>query len=497
MNGFRALLCALVCVPATALLPGAPAQAAFACRHLEADTRRAMAGWQVPGLAVGIVRDGVPVARFALGVRDAEIRLPVTPKTLFGTGSLTKSLTALGIAVAAQENRVRLDRPVQQVLPYFPAGVSLRHLLSHTAGWPRHDALWYLDRYGRRELTEKLALLPRFARGGKAFQYNNVPFAAAGVALAEATGTTWDAWIRAKILDPAGMTDAVTTLAGFRNAANRAAPYFPAADGRISVPLRDTDPVGPAAGLYAHLDDMLKYLALLATDGLVGRTRRLPAAAIRTIRTPVTPRYGLGLRIATWNGAEMAFHPGFIDGYGARLSILPGSGSGVVVLSNLSGETPAAQIVSQTALDCLTGAARTDWVARFGHRRPPPEMPPPPPAPSPPERDAAVYTGSFDHAAYGRLEFRTAGSGQLAGRFHGRDFRLDYAGQDRWRLTETHWPLREGLVFAFEDPVAGAPGVERFARVSAPLADGPTYRHNAGPISFDRTVLHSPATTPD
>ncbi|MDA0662121.1 MAG: serine hydrolase, partial [Proteobacteria bacterium] len=396
----RNLAAALIVLAGTCTLAD-PADAAFACPHLAEDARRAMTGWQVPGLAIGIVRDGATARRLTVGVRDAESGAPVTAKTMFGTGSLTKSLTALGAVLAARENLVGLDRPVRQVLPTFPTGVSLRHLLSHTAGWPRHDALWYLDRYSRTELAEKLSLLPRFALGGRSFQYNNVPFATAGVALERATGTPWHDWIRARILAPAGMMDAVTMLAGFRQNANRATGYFPADESRIALALRDTDPVAPAAGLYAHLDDMLRYLTLFATDGTIAGKRILPAAAFPILRTPITARYGLGLRLGSWNGQDLAFHPGFVDGYGARLSFLPASRSGVIVLSNMSGETPAAQIVSQTALDCLTDAPRTDWVARFGHRRAKAETISPRPPPQTTDRDAAAYTGTYDHAAYG------------------------------------------------------------------------------------------------
>lgn len=466
--------------------------AAFTCPQLDKDIQRAMDGWQVPGLAIGLVRDGRVLRRQSFGVRDTGTGLPVTAKTFFGTGSLTKSMTALGAVLAEQNNLLRLDRPVQRLLAHFPVGISLRHLLSHTAGWPRHDALWYLDRYSRSELVERLAHLPRFAPGGKAFQYNNVPFAAVGVALEQATGAPWHQWVRAKILAPAGMTDAVTTLSGFRHADNRASPYFPAEKGRISLPLRDTDPVAPAAGLYAHLDDMLRYLELLATDGTIGGQRVMPVTAFAVLRTPVTARYGLGLRLSSWNGQALAYHPGFVDGYGARLSVLPKSRSGVVVLSNMSGETPVAQIVSQTALDCLTGGARTDWVARFGHRRAPAAPKPPVPAPQAPDRTPAAFTGAFEHAAYGLLRFQQAESGQISGVFHGRLLGLDYAGGDRWRLTETRWPLREGLIFSFEDLAN-----DRFTQVSAPLADGPTYRHNAGPITFERVPLFSGAEAPD
>ena len=468
------------------------ATAAFVCPDLHNAATRAMAGWQVPGLAIGVIQDGRTVHRRTYGVSDIETGAAVTARTLFGIGSITKSMTALGFTISDARNEQSLSTPAKTALPYFPAKVTIGHLLSHKAGWPRHDALWYLNAYDRTTLPKKLSRLPRFAKPGTAFQYNNVPFAAVAAFVSAATNTSWDDWIRAEILHPAGMTSAITRLSVFRNNPKRATPYFPARDGQIAVDLRDTDPVAPAAGIYADLEDMSRYTSLLATDGILNGGRVFPAAAVRKLRTLTSRGYGLGLRLGKWRGEPLAFHPGFIDGYGARISILPGRNAGVVVLSNLSGKTPVARIVSQTALDCLVGAAPTDWVARFGMRRPAPEPKDPPIAPPPLDHAPATYAGSYEHAAYGRLYLQPAENDGLSGEFHGRSFRLEFAGQDRWRLTETHWPLRENLLFAFDRLVAG-----RFTRLSTPLADGPTYRHKAGPITFVRTPLPSAADTPD
>ena len=444
-------------------------------------------------MAIGVVEEGEIVRSRTYGVRNTETGQPVTPRTIFGAGSLTKSFTALGIAIAAAEGRLSIDRPVRQLLDYFPGDVTLRHLLSHTSGWPRHDALWYLDSYDRQELPRRLAMLPRFAKGGDAFQYNNVPFAVAGVALSAATGKTWNDWIAAEILDKVGMMETVTTLADFRQTRNRASPYFPAAEGRISLPLRDTDPVAPAAGLYASINDMLKYTQALAGNGIIDDRRALPAAAVNSLTARETGAYGLGLRLSSWHGQRLAFHPGFIDGYGARLSLLPDSSAGVVVLTNMSGETPVARIVSQIALDCLTAAPRTDWIAHFGGGRKPQKPKPPSPATIAPDRLPHTYTGRYIHPAYGQVSFTaTAETLSLIGRFHGREFELSYAGNDSWRLADTHWPLREGLIFSFSGLAGG-----EFATVSAPIADGPTYRRNAGPLVFHREPLSSPAPTPD
>jgi CubicO group peptidase (beta-lactamase class C family) len=481
------------------LIFGAAPVGAFSCPNLETDTRRAMTGWQVPGLALGVVTNGPPAELRTFGVSDVASRRPVTERTIFGIGSIAKSMTALSFAISDAKNELPLDTPVNSTLPGFPAGITIRHLLSHRAGWPRHDALWYLNAYDRQSLPARLARLPRFASPGKAFQYNNVPFAAAGAFLTRLKDVSWDDWIRNVILDPAGMTSAMTRFTDFRNSPDRATPYFPAREGRITLDLRDTDPVGPAAGVYANLPDMTRYLALLAGGGIVDGRRVVPAKAVQTLLEPTSPRYGLGLRVSKWRDEPLAFHPGFIDGYGARISVLPGRKAGVVVLTNMSGQTPVARIVSQTVLDCLTDAPRTDWVAGFGGGRKPPKPVPARPASATPDQTAGTYAGTFSHPAYGPITFAAIpdrsgnlGNHQLSGSFHGRKFTLDYAGKDTWRLGETHWPLREGLIFTFGEFTG-----KGFETVSAPLADGPTYRHKAGPLVFLRQGLPSQVSSPD
>lgn len=482
----------ILAVTATLLLGITPA-GAFTCPDLNTETRRAMSGWQVPGLALGIVINGRQTEQRIYGTADLDSGRPVTAQTMFGIGSIAKSMTALGFAIAADQKKLPLDTPVKSALPGFPDAITVRHLLSHRSGWPRHDALWYLNAYDRQTLPTRLAQLPRIAQPGKVFQYNNVPFAAAGAFLTAFAGVSWDHWIRTTILDPAGMTSAMTRFTDFRDSPDRATPYFPAHEGRIKIDLRDTDPVGPAAGIYANLSDMTRYLALLAGEGVVDGERIVRAKLIQTLTVPTSPGYGLGLRVGKWRGERLAFHPGFIDGYGARISVLPGRSAGVVVLTNMSGETPVARIVSQIVLDCLTSATKTDWVTRFGGNRASAKPKPPAPPRAKPDRAAESYTGVFAHPAYGPLTFSSSPvSGELSGHFHDRKFTLTYAGKDRWRLTETHWPLREGLIFTF-----GRLSGEKFRSVSAPLADGPSYRHNAGPLVFSRQALSSPISAPD
>ena len=459
------------------------------CADFDAQVPAAMTAWQVPGLALGIVRDDRVLYIQTYGVIDTETKAPVTARTMFGIGSITKSLAALSLATAETERLVSLDAPVKETLPYFPEGITLRHLLSHTAGWPRHDALWYIDAYGRTGLVRALATLPRFAPPGRAFQYNNVTYAAAARVLERATGASWDAWVRFRILDPARMRDTVTSINGFEANHERATGYFPGDDGRVKVQPRDTDPVAPAAGLYAHLNDMMRYVQLLTNEGIIADRRILPKEAVRALFRPAADTgghaYGLGFNLTQWRGHRLAYHPGVIDGFTARLSILPDERVGIIALSNLSGRTPVAQIASQIALDCMVGAPTTDWVKAFGGGRPPPETKPAPPEAQPTDRNPDAYAGEYTHPAYGVISIQPSADGRrIVGRFHWRLLELEYMGADSWRLVRTQWPLREGLVLTFSKLRGG-----RFGQLSTPLADGPTYRHNAGPLEFIRELL--------
>lgn len=445
-----------------------------------------MDGWQVPGLALGFVQDGSVTLARTYGIRDIETQKPVRPDTLFGIGSITKSVTALTASITADDGGPLLDQPLRPLLGYLPPHLTLRHLLSHSSGWPRHDALWYLDSYSRDGLSRRLASLPVFARPGAAFQYNNVTYAVAGQALQQATAHPWEQMVRRRILRPAGMTDSVTTVSGFRSMANRATGYFPGDEGRIPIDLRDTDPVAPAAGLYAPLTDMVRYLNLLASRGRLDGRQVVSAKAVDELFAPAANagnrRYGLGLNLGHRRGERIAWHPGVIDGFGARISVLPDRRAGVIVLTNMSGRTPVAQIVSQTLLDCYLKAPPTDWVARFGTRRPAASSKPPVLIRVAPDRAPAAYTGHFSHPSYGDLILSAGPDGTtLSGLYHRRALTLEYAGSDSWRLTETHWPLREGLLFQFSDAQNGL-----FRQFTTPLADGPTYRHKAGPLLFKR-----------
>lgn len=458
---------------------------------------RAMKRWEVPGLAIAIIRDGALVYRRVSGLRDVERNLPVTQNTLFAVGSISKSFTVTGLAMLARAGKLDWDAPVTNYLPELTLRsphpgqpgrpVSTRDLITHRSGMHRHDALWYLHAYSRGGLLRRLKHLPRFAPAGAEFQYSNLMVMAAGRIAGKISGGSWEKLTREKILIPLGMKHTRLGLREFLAAPDRASGYYPADDGRIQIPTRDTDAIGPAASVYSDIKDMTRWLRhLFGADDMT--TSRIDIADQSGPPELGPQAYGMGLYVGNYRGHALARHPGVIDGYGALMSFMPRRKLGVMVLTNKSGGNPAPAAISYAIYDGLLGLKPVDWLHRFpssrerrNARREPAEQFARPL--SPPPLPMESYRGAYEHPAYGRMKINTAEGTTLAGRFHALSFVLQYAGDSNWRLTETQWPLREGLIFRFK---AGPGG--KIAGLATPLADGPTYRHNPGELYFDRVA---------
>lgn len=475
----------------------------------------AMRRFEVPGLAYAVFeQDGIgKVATF--GLRNVENRLPVTRRTVFGLGSISKSFTVALLSRLAEDGRMDWNAPPSRYIEGFrfapgQAGrpIAVRDLVSHSSGLPRHDALWYLEAYSGAELAARIKHLRPFASPGKAFEYSNLLVMLAGRVARGITGQGWARSVTQRLTRQLAMDRVRISYRAFLGAdTERAQGYYPADDGRIAIPVRDTDPIAPAAAVYADIDDAARWLAMLVGRGRLDGRRVLSTASVEAMWIPRTialgppsspelgsVRYGMGFYVTTYRGRKLVYHPGVIDGYAALIAILPETGFGIIVLTNRSGTNPAPAVIAYAALDRHLKETPVNWTRRYssaGERRT-----------RRAERRlrreaeiarqrrelviaepiaAAGFAGTYSHPAYGPIEFGPIGPDRLTGRMHGRDFELERWGRLEWRLTETHWPLREGLIFAF---VAG--NGSKMRSVSAAIADGPTYRHNPGALIFDR-----------
>jgi CubicO group peptidase (beta-lactamase class C family) len=447
-------------VPASA----PPRATARALAGLDQFVASVMEEWHIPGLAIGIIQDGRPVLLKGYGFRDLERKLPVTPRTLMAIGSNSKSFTVVLMGMLADSGKLDWDKPVRDYLPDFQLHdefasreMTPRDLVTHRSGLPRHDLLWYGGSLGREELYRRLKYLEPNASFRSRWQYQNLMFMTAGYLVEKRTGRSWDDLIRERLFTPLGMARSNTTVRELpasddaalayewrpcptEHAAATVAPPAPggaaapgtAECGLVKVPYRNLDAIAPAGAINSSVDEMLHYVQFHIDSGRYNGRHILSQENEVRMQTPqmligtqdIWPdefgvaAYGLGLAVTVYRGHKLVQHGGGIDGFISQMSWLPKERIGVVVLTNMSGNNPVPNMVTENVLDRLLSLPAIDWAARARKQQQDAEAQQkkqrderaaarkPNTTPS---HELAAYAGTYEHPGYGRVTVRANG----------------------------------------------------------------------------------------
>jgi len=201
---------------------------------LDAEVEQIMQDWDVPGLGLGIVKGGEILLARGYGLRNVAEELPVDENTLFAIGSSSKAFTATATAIVqlAEQGLLELDKPVIEYLPdfrmhdpYVTNNLTVRDLLCHRSGLPRHDLVWYGTDRNRRELFESLQYLKPSAGFREIFQYQNLMYMTAGYLSGQIKGSTWEQVVQEQLFDPLQMQRANFSVSAMQKDANHALPY--------------------------------------------------------------------------------------------------------------------------------------------------------------------------------------------------------------------------------------------------------------------------------
>lgn len=404
----RRLLAACAIALALASTPHAlPAQAASATTtapdfaSLDAAIEAARRRFDVPGVAVAIVKDGQVVYARGFGVRELGKPGAVTPDTLFAIASNTKAFTATALSILADENRLSLDDRVVDHLPWFQMSdpyvtreMRLRDLLAHRSGlslgagdllyWPETD-------YTAEEVARRLRHVPLTGGFRERYAYDNILYGVAQLVVEKVSGQSFERFLQARILDPLGMRDT-------RYNADFLKPGDEVATGHARADFTDLQPaprmtwsnVAGAGGMYSSVRDMARWMRVQLDGGVVAGegedARRLVSEArhhaswqvITPMPVPARPAvpelaaakpnflgYGEGWMLSDYRGRRLVWHTGGWPGMVSRLTMLPEAKLGVVVLTNAEvGQ--AFNAITYSALDAFLDVPRTDWVAAYG-----------------------------------------------------------------------------------------------------------------------------------
>jgi CubicO group peptidase (beta-lactamase class C family) len=370
------------------------------CDLLQADERfagfdayvtAAMQKWEVPGLAIAVVKDGQVVLARGYGVRELGKGQKVTPDTVFTIASCTKSFVSACVGLLVEEGKLRWDDPVVQHLPEFElAGPDLtkrltfRDLLTHRTGLRRADLLGDGAGFDSKEILRRLKHLEPIAPLRTQYIYNNHMYTVLGEVVSRAAGKPWEELAAERIFRPLGMNSTATDIN--QVAPERLAPRHWRSDAGITA--RPPTRAG-GGGIYSTVGDMAQWLMMQLAEGVVEGRRILKPETIREMHAlqfsvPIRSRpadnvyaarfhgCGLGWFVQDYRGRKIVQHGG---AWGAMAAMIPDENLGVVVLSNLDLESIAGMLMYDVFDAYLVGPElawnQKKWAATWLANEPP------------------------------------------------------------------------------------------------------------------------------
>ena len=400
---------------------------------------RLMARDQIPGVALGVVERGHLIYASGFGYRDAYNHLPVTTDTLFGLGSCSKAFTATAIAMLADEGKLDLDSPVLTYLPDFTlkdpvatATLTIRNLLTHVSGLPRHDFFWYKAPFSRNELYRRLRFLEPAGPPREQWRYNSLMYVVAGRIVEKITGTSWENFVHTKILAPLKMNHTLLSAEAMAADADHASPYEIRENRVEEIPVQmHLRAIAPAGAVSSSVRDLARWLTfhMARSPGILGeyywRELHRPQVEMPKAEQPEVqqPQYALAWIHETYRGHPMVVHSGSIDGYTVHLGFIPETGQGLILLMNRDFATAALMTLAYSAYDHILGLEPIDWETRLKETLEPlPDI-----YDVPHDFSLSDVEGRYEHPAYGPVMIRAEGD-SLSMRFRSFRFTLVYQG---------------------------------------------------------------------
>lgn len=395
-----------------------------------------MRAWDVPGLAIAIVKDDSVVYSRGFGVREVGKPGRVDANTVFAIASNTKAFTATAVTMLAVQNKLTLNDPVTRHLPDWQLSdpwatreATLRDLLTHRMGYLtwQGDLVWYGSTYDRAEVIRRMRYIKPATSFRSAYGYSNYGFLTAGEIVGKLSGMTWDEFVRRSFFEPLGMTRTNTSVAALNGMDNVAMPYTKIDDSIAMIPYRNVDNAGGAAAINSSVADMSRWIRLQLANGVWQGRQLVDSTAIRLTRTPqfTLPiggwtrahfpsthfsAYGLGFFLRDYRGRLLVMHDGGMDGMLSQLGMLPEEHLGVIILTNYDDQSLFSALLFRV-LDLYLGAPLTDWSQVFYERDrgSPPDAPARPIQGTRPSLDLAGYAGRYTNALYGTAEVSVEG----------------------------------------------------------------------------------------
>jgi CubicO group peptidase (beta-lactamase class C family) len=357
-------------------------------QEFEAYILKAQKDWEVPGLAVAVVKDGKVLLAKGYGVRELGKPDPVNAQTLFACASTTKAMVASCMGMLVDEGKVSWDEPVYKHLPefqlydpYVTRELRIRDLFIHNSGVGNADFLWSVMDISTEEVLYKMRNVEPSYSLRSSFIYQNIFYVVAGEVIKKLSGKPWNEFISERLFKPLGMTRTVPLLQQVTDA-NQTKPHFKI-EGTITViEHTSADRVGAAGSVWSCIDDMSKWVACLLDSSKYPGGRLLspktwtelfkpqvivPASQFYPtahLTHPNWTTYGLGWFQHDYKGKKVNFHTGSLAGAIAMHGQLPKEKLGIYIFGNLD-HAELRHALMYKAFDVFALGGTRDWSTEF------------------------------------------------------------------------------------------------------------------------------------
>ncbi|WP_420316333.1 serine hydrolase [Ekhidna sp.] len=367
-------------------------QAQVDVKAIDKYIEKARKDWNVPGMAVAIVKDGEVVLSKGYGVKEIGENDKVDDNTLFAIASNSKAFVASCMAKLVEEGKLDWKDKVREYLPYFTlygdeyvsSMVTVEDLLCHRVGLGTFsgDVIWYKSEKTPEEIIKNAAFVPEAFEFRDGYGYTNLMFIAAGEVIRTVTGEPWEAYVKKNFMNPLSMDNTVISVNDLPE--NTATPHKPTLEnGTVPINWASWDAPSAAGGIISSSTDMAKWMMMNLNGGEWDGQQYIDKEQQNLLWTPhnnfkLSERskesipgrhfagYGLGWSLMDYHGTMAVSHGGGYDGMYSRVMMIPDLKLGIVVLTNtMEGiSTPIAFYIANQYLK----KDMRDWSAEYLER---------------------------------------------------------------------------------------------------------------------------------
>jgi CubicO group peptidase (beta-lactamase class C family) len=341
-----------------ATLTFAQQQPSFIENNLDTYIKQGLKDWNLPGLAIAIVKDGKVVVMKGYGVKDIKTNEPVDENTLFMIASNSKLFTGTALAQLDEAKKLSLNDKITKYFPNYSvydanttAVLTIKDLLGHHLGTKtfQGDFTFWNTTLSRRQIIDKMKLLKPSMEFRQSYGYCNSCFLTAGQVIQQVTGKPWETYIQDSILTPLGMNNTYPLTAGIAERKGVSKPYTNAFTGKMAeLPYDQIDNLAPAGSIVSCVKDVAKWLTMQLDSGKYDGKQIVSWRALQKTRdqnTIVSSRastvypthfrgYGLGVFEADYNGKQIFWHTGGADGFVTNTCFVPEAKLAITILTN-------------------------------------------------------------------------------------------------------------------------------------------------------------------